>query len=394
MSTWRAVGKAGCQTVDCGNTIMNGDAVSIRGDDPNYCQGAGECTLHIGVYGSKASTFTALVTTSDAFFEENYMPYRAANDRIVGAAPPTRPPDADSGAPMDPAEHGGATSDTTTTTPQGPPTTMPQAFDRATRSESANARQSRTVLLLFSGPQRRPDGLNVFLNQLGYDAEMIDSDPIHGGGDGHNLTRDDVYLSLQRRITGGEFLAIIAAPPCSTFSISRFFTSKSSADGGPQPLRLRDLVMGVAGLSRGRAEEVAKAKEGKVKHAPSPDSKHLRSSASTMLLWQPLQHRQLAIARSLSRHDAGALPAPRRPARATSRCASSPARRPRPAKPFLPTRARRAYQTYGRARPPRASPSLFMERTLSTRASSPVFLETQRRKRATCLLQNLCVSRL
>ena len=64
--TWRAVGKAGCQTVDCGNTIMNGDAVSIRGDDPNYCQGAGECTLHIGVYGSKASTFTALVTTSDA----------------------------------------------------------------------------------------------------------------------------------------------------------------------------------------------------------------------------------------------------------------------------------------------------------------------------------------
>ena len=71
--------------------------------------------------------------------------------------------------------------------------------------------------------------------------------------------------------------------------------------------------------------------------------------------------------------------------------ASSPARRPRPAKPFLPMRARRAYQTYGRARPPRASPSLFMERTLSTRASSPVFLETQRRKRATCLLQNLFV---
>ena len=40
----------------------------------------------------------------------------------------------------------------------------------------------------------------------------------------------------------------------------------------------------------------------------------------------------------------------RRPARATSRCASSPARRPRRAKPFLPMRARRAYQTYGRAR--------------------------------------------
>ena len=82
------------------------------------------------------------------------------------------------------------------------------------------------------------------------------------------------------------------------------------------------------------------------------------------------------------------------PGEGASRCASSPARRPRRAKPFLPTRARRAYQTYGRARLVRASPSLFMERTLSTRASSPVFLETQRRKRATCLLQNLFVSRL
>ena len=59
--------------------------------------------------------------------------------------------------------------------------------------------------------------------------------------------------------------------------------------------------------------------EGKVKHAPSPDSKRLRSSASTTLLWQPLQHRQLAIARSLSRHDAGALPAPRAAAGARAR---------------------------------------------------------------------------
>ena len=64
--TWQAVGKPECQTVACGNTIFNGDAVSIRGDDPNYCKGAGECTLHIGVYGARQSTFTALLTTSDA----------------------------------------------------------------------------------------------------------------------------------------------------------------------------------------------------------------------------------------------------------------------------------------------------------------------------------------
>jgi hypothetical protein len=66
--TWEAVGKAECVTVDCGNTISNGDAVSIPRGDPNFCpnQGGGACIVHIGVYGARQSSFTALVTTSDA----------------------------------------------------------------------------------------------------------------------------------------------------------------------------------------------------------------------------------------------------------------------------------------------------------------------------------------
>ena len=67
--TWEARGSPECQTVDCGNTIFNGDAISISKEDPNFCPGAspgGTCMVHIGVYGAQQSNFTALVTTSDA----------------------------------------------------------------------------------------------------------------------------------------------------------------------------------------------------------------------------------------------------------------------------------------------------------------------------------------
>ena len=56
--TWEAVGKAECVTVDCGNTISNGDAVSIPRGDPNFCpnQGGGRasCTSASMEHGSRA----------------------------------------------------------------------------------------------------------------------------------------------------------------------------------------------------------------------------------------------------------------------------------------------------------------------------------------------------
>ena len=42
----------------------------------------------------------------------------------------------------------------------------------------------------------------------------------------------------------GEFAVILAAPPCSTFSISRFFESLSSSDGGPPVVRTRAHIEG------------------------------------------------------------------------------------------------------------------------------------------------------
>ena len=60
-----------------------------------------------------------------------------------------------------------------------------------------------------------------------------------------DITNDDVYDALRNRIAKGEFLAILAAPPCSTFSISRFIHSPTSADDGPPPVRVRKEIQGL-----------------------------------------------------------------------------------------------------------------------------------------------------
>jgi hypothetical protein len=66
------------------------------------------------------------------------------------------------------------------------------------------------------------------------------------------------YHSLLERVRNGEFCCIFAAPPCSTFSVSRFFTP---ADGkpGPQPVRDRDHIDGLLGLPLDRHRELADA---------------------------------------------------------------------------------------------------------------------------------------
>lgn len=69
----------------------------------------------------------------------------------------------------------------------------------------------------------------------------IDSDGAHGGDKRHDILDDRCFDSLLRRVQRGEFVAIFAAPPCSTFSISRFIRSKASKDGGPPAIRLRSL---------------------------------------------------------------------------------------------------------------------------------------------------------
>eukprot|EP00965_Chrysotila_dentata_P053927 1789555-Pleurochrysis_carterae.AAC.1 len=80
---------------------------------------------------------------------------------------------------------------------------------------------------------------------MGLEVDCVDSDSEHGGGESHNLLRDSVYKPLLERCAAGHYAAIIASPPCSTFSVSRFFSSPCSEDGGPPPVRDREHVLGL-----------------------------------------------------------------------------------------------------------------------------------------------------
>ena len=180
--------------------------------------------------------------TSDVWMDETLMPWRPAGDQRVGAPPPHHAHHVDQPPGLQPA----IVSPTSTTPPTA--STLGQAFDHATKGSQATARMSTTVLLLFSGPKRRPDGLAVFLHRLGYTTVMVDNDPGDGAGTRDDMLNDDVYNDLLNRARGGEFLAIIAAPPCNTFSIARFITPKDGKPG-PTPLRTRESINGMPDLS-------------------------------------------------------------------------------------------------------------------------------------------------
>ena len=80
---------------------------------------------------------------------------------------------------------------------------------------------SRRVLLLFSGAYTRPDGLVAYLQRHGLEVVPVDNDPALGDKS-HDVLIDTLYSDLLRRAQRGEFLAVWAAPPCSTFSVARF----------------------------------------------------------------------------------------------------------------------------------------------------------------------------
>ena len=130
------------------------------------------------------------------------------------------------------------------------PTSLADAYAQASRG-GANARRSRKILILFSGAYSRPDGLAAFLAQFNLEAILVDNDTQKGVGYNHDVLNDNFYESLLRHISSSEFLAIMAAPPCSTFSIARFIHSPDLPGGGPQILRNRKHIHGLDRLSRG-----------------------------------------------------------------------------------------------------------------------------------------------
>ena len=194
------------------------------------------------------------VCTSEVYFDEGVMPWRPKGDQRVGDSMPTSPPTAvavdalDESAPPD-AEPSGVP----------PPVSAAEAYDRATRGEIATARRSQKVLVLFSGPYRRPDGLAAFLTRFGFDPVLLDNDPVTGGGADGDILNDDVHNRLLQRVSRGEFLAIIAAPPCSTFSVTRHFAAGGSKDDGPPVVRDRANIRGIPNVPAKHLRELRQA---------------------------------------------------------------------------------------------------------------------------------------
>ena len=120
---------------------------------------------------------------------------------------------------------------------------------------------STTVLNLFSGPINRPDGLTAALRNLGYTVEEIDSCPRFGGGDKHDLLLDPCFTALLNKASRGVYRALFAAPPCSTFSITRFrnYEGPNPLDRGPPVIRTRSHIMGLPDVPPKNLNELRRA---------------------------------------------------------------------------------------------------------------------------------------
>ena len=129
-----------------------------------------------------------------------------------------------------------------------------------------HARQQRPpqprVLVLFSGPYARADSLQAWLENLGFDVTAVDNDPTHGDA-AHDFRDNKFYAELLERVRDGHYFAVFAAPPCSTFSVSRHYRVKRrrSSDTGPPPVRTRRLPRGLLPPPPGHAAELANAND-------------------------------------------------------------------------------------------------------------------------------------
>ena len=88
----------------------------------------------------------------------------------------------------------------------------------------------------------------------------MDNDASRGGDNTHDLLNDHFFQSLIRRCSRGEFLAIVAAPPCSTFSISRFIGTEDPTIGAPV-VRTREHIYGVPNLDQRHERELRESNE-------------------------------------------------------------------------------------------------------------------------------------
>ena len=199
-----------------------------------------------GAYKIFVPSAGRIVVTSDAYFMEGFFPMRPKGEQHDELAAPPTVPDDDAAAqpPGPPTRQAGAARSSVST-----------AFRDATRGGPP---LSRRVLLLFSGPYDRPDGLAAFLRRRGIDVDLIDSG-IEGGGGEHDILNDALFIKLHDKIRAGHYYAVFAAPPCSTYSVARFF--RGDGDKGPPVVRDRNSILGVADVPKGHRRELHRANE-------------------------------------------------------------------------------------------------------------------------------------
>eukprot|EP00965_Chrysotila_dentata_P216655 6189503-Pleurochrysis_carterae.AAC.3 len=82
-----------------------------------------------------------------------------------------------------------------------------------------------------------------------------------GGGNEQDVLNNAVYERLLQRCADGYYAAVIASPPCSTFSVSRLYQSADATDGGPPPVRDRNNVMGLPNVPSVHQRELQQANE-------------------------------------------------------------------------------------------------------------------------------------
>ena len=116
-------------------------------------------------------------------------------------------------------------------------------------------RRKLQILYLFAGA-RRKSGLAGSLHRAaantGIHVQVREVDVLQGGQK-NNLLRPSLRQKLMEEINSGAFYAVIASPPCSTFSRARHARTP-----GPRPVRSRDFPRGLPVLGA-QARETTRA---------------------------------------------------------------------------------------------------------------------------------------
>ena len=103
------------------------------------------------------------------------------------------------------------------------------------------------MLIVFSGPLGRPDGLGAELRSLGYEVVEVDR---ADGVDAHDIRSEVVFARLLAEVRSGAYCAVFLGVPCSTYSVARI-QSDGFPDDGPPQVRDRDFPLGLPGLEDG-----------------------------------------------------------------------------------------------------------------------------------------------